>query len=142
MMKKSKKYQPYSGWAYWRLLIHALQQWNLVQLYPKKRRSKDYMRHHLGFADISIFRQKSVISVVSGSEDKCFVLVYNFWFFTFYQIFKDCFNQYNYNFDVVSKISYFKPPRSGFPKWGRLVEDKLGKMTKNCMKITNSTFLR
>ena len=53
------------------------------------------MRHHMGFADISIFRQKSVIYVVSGSEDKCFVLVYNFWFFTFYQIFKDCFNQYN-----------------------------------------------
>ena len=39
---------------------------------------------------------------------------------------------------------------SGFPKWGRLVVGgwgggggcgNLGKMTKNCMKITNSAFL-
>ena len=31
---------------------------------------------------------------------------------------------------------------TGFPKWGRLVgRDNLGKMAKNCMKITKSAFL-
>ena len=33
------------------------------------------------------------------------------------------------------------PFQAGFPKWGRLVGDNLGKMAKNCMKITKSAFL-
>ena len=29
----------------------------------------------------------------------------------------------------------------GFPKWGQLVGGQFGKMTKNCMKMTNLAFL-
>ena len=34
-----------------------------------------------------------------------------------------------------------KALRAGFPKWGRLEGDNVGKMVKNCMKMTKSVFL-
>ena len=38
-------------------------------------------------------------------------------------------------------VKLFLCHSSGLPKWGRLVEgDNLGKMVKNCMKITKSLF--
>ena len=42
-------------------------------------------------------------------------------------------------FDIVKLLSSLAD--TGFPKWGQLVGDTLGKMAKNCMKMTKSAFL-
>ena len=58
-------------------------------------------------------------------------------------IFYEAFIEFRCIFNPLKNIWYISNhPKTGFPKWGRLVgEDNLGKLAKNCMKLTKSAFL-
>ena len=42
--------------------------------------------------------------------------------------------------ELIREPSWFSKQIARFPKWDRLVGDNLGKMVKNCVKITKSAF--
>ena len=63
-------------------VLHIPQLWILTQLYlglPRSKKYKIHVRHPLSSAEISLFQQKSEISVVLGNSKKI-ILIHDLWF--------------------------------------------------------------
>ena len=73
---------------------------------PYLKKIKKYMNHVtslFSYAGISIFDRKSANLAISRNTSKDWILIYNFYFFSFFWVFENCFNKHVYSFDDVSK---------------------------------------
>ena len=101
---------PWAGWG----VAKTTPPTKIYHPYPTmmKLGTKEYMNQvtcPLSFANISIFSLEISKFAISKNTDIDCILILNFYFFNFFEVFKDCFNNHGYNFDDVSKNGYSWP---------------------------------